>query len=278
MYYQLIRMMIRHERDNCKDQDLYDDTKSVAKIEGYQELTNKLQRFLNQRFILDIDQLNKKHTGDNLATNGVENIDQKIDNLEKGFKVLAADNKLLSESYTSLESTNQVLEHEIEKLKEKILQTEDQKETPLNRDTKFTSNLNKHEVESDSDDTMDSEFSVPLLIQKIDVQNEAIAKLDDKMEKMINQANTLLINDASHLERIAKLERQGKEFEGKLSNLESADLYLQESHRMVTERTSLVEKYSKYVEEKVNYITKQKQAAILSKPRLEQDINVIQVK
>ena len=44
----------------------------------------------------------------------------------------------------------------------------------------------------------------------------------------------------------------------KLSNLESADLYLQESHRLVTERTSLVEKYSKYVEEKVNVLTHKK--------------------
>ena len=32
MYYELIRMMIAHERDNCKDQELYDSTKSVAKI------------------------------------------------------------------------------------------------------------------------------------------------------------------------------------------------------------------------------------------------------
>ena len=32
MYYELIRMMIAHERDNCKDQELYDSTKSVAQI------------------------------------------------------------------------------------------------------------------------------------------------------------------------------------------------------------------------------------------------------
>merc|ERR1711915_644907 len=49
------------------------------------------------------------------------------------------------------------------------------------------------------------------------------------------------------------------EIEGKLSNLESADLYLQESCRMATERTSLVEKYSKYIEEKVKYLTTEKE-------------------
>jgi len=268
MYYELIRMMIRHERDNCKDQDLYDDTKSVAKIEGYQELTNKLQRFLNQRFILDIDQLNKKHTGDNLAINGVQNINQKIDDLEKGFKVLAADNKTLSESCASLESSNKTLEHEIEKLKEIITQTEDQKE------------INKNQVESDSGGTtvIDSEFSIPLLFQKIDVQNEAIAKLDDKMQKMICQANTLLINDATHLERISNLEKQESEFNGKLSNLESADVYLQESHRMLTERTSIAEKYSKYIEEKVNLVTRKKQEEISSNPMNDQNSNFEQDK
>ena len=41
---------------------------------------------------------------------------------------------------------------------------------------------------------------------------------------------------------------------------------------MVTERTSLVEKYSKYVEEKVNLVTKQKKEEDLSKPSSEQDV------
>ena len=43
MYYELIRMLIDYERKNHpKD---YDATKTVGKIEGYQELTNKLQRY-----------------------------------------------------------------------------------------------------------------------------------------------------------------------------------------------------------------------------------------
>eukprot|EP00092_Neocalanus_flemingeri_P021296 GFUD01023080.1.p1 GENE.GFUD01023080.1~~GFUD01023080.1.p1 ORF type:complete len:719 (-),score=237.45 GFUD01023080.1:177-2333(-) len=276
MYYELIRMMTNYERENCKDPELYDSTKSVGKIEGYQELTNKLQRFLNQRFILDIEELNKKHAGDNIAINGDENIIQKIGDLEKSFEVLAENNKILSESCVSLESTNKVLEHEIGKLKEKILQTEDLKEAPIIKDVEFVSNLNEHPIESDSDEAMDSEFSVSLLFQKIEIQNEAIAKLDDKMHKMINQANTLLINDATHLERISNLETQGLEFTGKLSNLESADLYLQESHRMVTERTNLAEKYSKYVEEKVNLLTNQKQEEILSKPNNHHSFNLKQ--
>ena len=42
MYYELIRMLIDYERKNHPE--TYDATKTVGKIEGYQELTNKLQR------------------------------------------------------------------------------------------------------------------------------------------------------------------------------------------------------------------------------------------
>ena len=42
MYYELIRMLIDYERKNHPQ--TFDATKTVGKIEGYQELTNKLQR------------------------------------------------------------------------------------------------------------------------------------------------------------------------------------------------------------------------------------------
>ena len=55
MYYELIRMLIDYERKNHPQ--TYDATKTVGKIEGYQELTNKLQRYedhisLSERFIV----------------------------------------------------------------------------------------------------------------------------------------------------------------------------------------------------------------------------------
>jgi len=256
MYYELIRLLTSYERSACEDMEPYDSTKSVGKIEGYQELTNKMQRGLNQRFIQDIEQLNKNHAGDNITQSGDGKINQKIGDLENKFKMLTTDNKVLNESFVALESTNKVLEHEIEKLKETIILNEDQKGTTTG---KFASNITKHQEETDSDESMESEFSFHLLLQKIESQNESIKKLDDKMEKVINQANTLLINDATHLERIYNLERKGEEIDRKLTNLESADLYLQESQRMLIERTSIVEKYSKFEEETFHSMTNQKE-------------------
>ena len=42
IYYELIRMLIDYERKHHPE--TYDAAKTVGKIEGYQELTNKLQR------------------------------------------------------------------------------------------------------------------------------------------------------------------------------------------------------------------------------------------
>ena len=45
IYYELIRMLIDYERKHHPE--TYDATKTVGKIEGYQELTNKLQRWVS---------------------------------------------------------------------------------------------------------------------------------------------------------------------------------------------------------------------------------------
>ena len=57
MYYELIRMITGHERGMCEESECYDIARSVGKIEGYQELTNKMQRVFNQRLNLDIDEI-----------------------------------------------------------------------------------------------------------------------------------------------------------------------------------------------------------------------------
>ena len=36
LYYELIRMMTNHDREHCRDPQIYEHTKSISKIEGYQ--------------------------------------------------------------------------------------------------------------------------------------------------------------------------------------------------------------------------------------------------
>merc|ERR1712212_1004763 len=113
IYYELIRMLIDYERRN--QPDTFDSTKTVGKIEGYQELTNKLQRYLNERFIGDIDELSKKQSKITEIFGGDSqniNLIQKIDNLEQ--------NHLTLQNYISkVEETNKNLVEDIEALKAK---------------------------------------------------------------------------------------------------------------------------------------------------------------
>ena len=84
MYYELIKMLIDYERQNHPHS--YEATKTVGKIEGYQELTNKLQRYLNQRFIGDIHELGKTQAKIAQVVGGDinnSNLMQKIENLEQ---------------------------------------------------------------------------------------------------------------------------------------------------------------------------------------------------
>jgi len=48
MYHELIRMLVDHERSHC-DQIAYKEIKDVSKIQGYQDLTNKLLRNINEK-------------------------------------------------------------------------------------------------------------------------------------------------------------------------------------------------------------------------------------
>jgi len=246
LYYELIRMMSNYDREHCRDAQIYDYTKSISKIDGYQDLTNRLQRVLNQRFMLDIDELNKKYVGGNLAVSSggspSETENKKLEKLQTKVEKIWEDNQKLKKDVSNLSVKNQVLETEISDLKQKL------EEKPSGDLAKLEENkmLSSPPLESRTDQE---------LSDRVNVLNEHFSGVSDKLQSIINQANTLLINDATHLERISNLESQVAEINGKLSNLESADLYLQEAHKVLSERTSLIEKYSKYVEEKVNLVS-----------------------
>ena len=117
MYYELIKMLIDYERRNHPDS--YDATKTVGKIEGYQELTNKLQRYLNQRFIVDIDQLGKQQQSITNIFSGNSDILLKIETLEQNFVSLNKKNQALLTYVEKVEEANKSLVEEITMLRDK---------------------------------------------------------------------------------------------------------------------------------------------------------------
>lgn len=153
IYYELIKMLIDYERRN--NPTAYDATKSVAKIEGYQELTNKLQRFLNQRFILDIQKLSKTQ----------EEVPSKM---SERFEKLEEEMKSMRKAQVSLEETNKTLTNEINKVKE--------------REVKITKKLEHFESIK-----LSLNESNRKLVERVEIIELDGGKLDGKIIQMKNQ-------------------------------------------------------------------------------------------
>lgn len=182
VFYELIRMITGHERERCKDSDMYDLSRTVGKIEGYQEVTNQMQRILNQKFILDIEELKKK------------TLDTKVCELEKQLEVMKEQIKNLSNDCEALENSNNLLKKEIEKI------------------------------------------------------NRSLRENDE-----YDQKNTSAVSEVVEINA-----QEDSNIDKRMRNMESNDLYLQGSQRMMLERLELGEQYSEYLEEKVNLIKYQK--------------------
>ena len=80
-------------------------------------------------------------------------------------------------------------------------------------------------------------------------QTEWISKTDSKMSAIMEQANVLMLNDANQEKTINNLDHTLKSLDTKLNSLESADLFLQESHRQLTEKTMGLETHTKDIED-----------------------------
>ena len=160
MYYELIKMLISHEHGKLPPGE-----------EGRQELTNKLQRYLNQRFLRDVETLKQKvdvktteqeinnnnSTDNNISNNMNHDInrtsdinsfahcssdqDQKMKELQQQIRQivefhgkLEKDQKLLKNKVIQLENTNKNLETEIKEVRKRSEQFE-KIQSENNRDT-----------------------------------------------------------------------------------------------------------------------------------------------
>ena len=93
--------------------------------------------------------------------------------------------------------------------------------------------------------------------------NDKSMNIENKMIKIMEQINSLMLKMVQVEERTKKLEFKGKDFDCKLSSLESADIYLQEADRMIIEKMSKLESDLRksnirtYVDENLLQVTKQ---------------------
>merc|ERR1712106_690789 len=80
-------------------------------------------------------------------------------------------------------------------------------------------------------------------------QQEKLQTSESNISSLVERIQDLENSDSKQNERLSKLEDQGDNLEAKLSSLESADLFLQEAHRMHTEKALDIEKECKRMEQ-----------------------------
>ena len=102
MYYELIKMLMDHEREHQGEEE-HKITKAVDKIDGYQHLTNKLQRYINNQFNSKI--LEMQERCDSIINNiGDVNIMMKFSSLEQNYLQLKEENQRLVERVNILDN------------------------------------------------------------------------------------------------------------------------------------------------------------------------------
>ena len=102
MYYELIKMLMDHDKKEQSEEE-YNVTRTVHKIEGYQQLTNKLQRHMNTKFLAEISGMNNKF--ETFMNNiGDINIMAKFNSLEQNYLSLQQEHDRLLERVNALDS------------------------------------------------------------------------------------------------------------------------------------------------------------------------------
>ena len=104
MYYELIKMLMDHDKKELSEEEV-NVTRTVHKIEGYQQLTNKLQRHMNNKFLTEISGMNTKYESI-MSSIGDINIMAKFNNLEQNYLHLLQENQKLQERINALDSAS----------------------------------------------------------------------------------------------------------------------------------------------------------------------------
>ena len=247
IYYELIKMLIDYERRN--NPTAYDATKNVGKIDGYQELTNKLQRFLNQRFILDIQKLSK--TCEKLP----DKISDKVKRLEEEFSDMKTKHELLEER-------NLTLKTEVGKLKEREAELTKKIEIFESNELSLDES-NRKLVEKVECIELDGKKLDDVLVQLKLKQESDMIKVAENIEE--NKINTKRLLECINV----KIEAQEKVTKQIRKSLEHT---ISDHETKLSDIRSLHEKRKDDLENKCNQLFEN--TAVISKNLKENDMNL----
>jgi len=225
MYYELIKMLIDYERVDKSSKN--DPITSVGKIEGYQELTNRLQRYLNKRFITDVNELKKQQsviceTGTETKESESDNrkLEEKFEKLEKNFEKLKKDHSELKICFENIKEENHALIKKIDNV-EKINKQVDKDLVTMNVNNSEMNeriiNLNLEQKVFENIQNQSNKGTDEQLVALTDI----IKLLKIRVDKHDEELSLIVLNDASQDERLDALEDKLDNKQDKFRKIES---------------------------------------------------------
>jgi len=181
------------------------------------------------------------------------------------------DEMLISEK-TFKTFVNQSIDNSINKSREEIFAVIESKDFALKKEIERQGNM----VEEQIKNLKNTESHHTEILNKM--QKEFYEMKEKQMTKIFEQMNSLMVRVGCLEDKLMKSERNRIDVSEKLSHLESADLFLQESNRMLTEKVSSLnellqkQEMTKYNQRIVN-LEEHMQQAIEKEITLSKDIH-----
>eukprot|EP00092_Neocalanus_flemingeri_P005759 GFUD01006200.1.p1 GENE.GFUD01006200.1~~GFUD01006200.1.p1 ORF type:complete len:709 (+),score=240.81 GFUD01006200.1:35-2161(+) len=243
IFYELIRMLVDYERS--VEQDVFDDTRTIPKIEGYQELTNKLQRHLTQQLFIDLQELKK------FKFKGTEDESNQYD----------------KDKFVQLESKLQQVEQCSMTIMEKVLKLEMENKSLLDKIETLEKNDEKLFLEVDKDDQKGQNQPFDILQNLVEKHEEQISNIvktnddqDAKIELIEHKAENLELTIDNWREDFETQERF-EIIENKISDLKKLPL----SHivEQVNDLMKHMEEEKEWTEQRINDLEKKCQIDLI---------------
>merc|ERR1711936_553701 len=155
--------------------------------------------------------------------------------LQQNFTVLQSTNSSLAEKIKLLEGNQEETRHELE-LTASELRKEMEEKANIQKSFQELQAAKSKEVEESFSAIQLTTSALHTRLEEEESQNEAHGKRITALENNLAQ-----IDDMKLTTRLTEIENNEVDVQMKLQNLESADVFLQEAHRMLMEKSSGVE-------------------------------------
>merc|ERR1711915_1161629 len=271
---------IKESSDECNKAltDIKDEMNRNKSMQNdFQTSLDQARELFDQKIVKESERIDKLEA---TISSTKEYLDTKLGEADKTLSILVEERMKLIEN--AMEKSENVNEKNMQSLVDKFSNLEEDFEKKLasikekQSDTFETIDTLKHFDNAIQEKVKNLEHEVHDIedkMQSISEYNKSITnsiernetrekKLDDSMNAIMEQANATLINDAQQDAKIKLLESQNKSLEDKLTSLEAADLFLQESYRQLTDKTVKIEGDLRKSDEYLTSMCKQQQEEI----------------